>query len=208
MKKIQKIIEFLERRYGANIKKHRWKDPFKVLIGCVLSQRTRDENTERAVNSLFSVAGTPQQMVKIPLKRLEKLVRASGMYRQKAQRIKEICRILMNEYGGKVPRTREELMQLPGVGLKTSGVVMCYGYRKPLIPVDVHVEVCSKRLGLVPKNAKPEEIEKKLEKIVPENKRHLMNLGFVEFGKEICRTRNPRCDACPIRRLCKKSLNL
>lgn len=207
MKKMQKIIDFLEKKYGPKIKEHRWKDPFKVLIGCVLSQRTRDENTEKAVDNLFSAARTPKEMVKISLKKMEKLIRTSGMYRQKARRIKDICRILLKEYGSKVPRIREELMKLPGVGLKTSGVVMCYGYDKPLIPVDVHVEVCSKRLGLVPKNAKPKEIEERLEKLVPEDKRYLMNIGFVEFGKEICRTRNPKCDVCPIISLCAKDIN-
>lgn len=204
MKRIDKIIEFLEQRYGRYVKEHsvHKSNPFQVLIGCLLSQRTRDENTEVAINNLFSVAKTPSEILKIPTKKLEKLIKPAGFYRQKAKRIKQICKIVLEKYNGKVPKTREELMELPGVGYKTADVTLCYGFKKPTIPVDVHVFVTSKRLGIAPKDGDVEEVRLALEKLVQENKRYIVNIGFVQFGREICRTRNPKCKICPIERLC------
>jgi len=200
--KIKLVIDFLKRKYGKNIKHRLSYDKFQLLIGTLLSQRTRDENTVLASRRLFSVAKTPEDILKIPEKELEKLIKPAGFYRQKAKKIKKICKILIDKYNSKVPHTREELLSLPGIGFKTADVVLTYGFGKPTIPVDVHVEVCSKRLGLVDKRAKYEEIRKNLEKLVPEKERFLINLGFVQFGKEICRTYRPKCKECELNKIC------
>ena len=209
MNKIKIILNFLERKYRKNINKHLGKnlDIFKILIETVLSQRTRDENTDKAVSQLFSVADTPEKIFKLPIKRLQSLIKPSGFYRQKAKNIKKICKTILKKYNGKIPKTREELLKLPGVGWKTSAIVMMYGFNKPTIAVDVHVEVCSKRLGLVSKDAKTPEIEKTLEKLISINKWYIVNLGFVMFGKEICKPVNLLCikDSrnCPFSSFCK-----
>jgi endonuclease-3 len=195
MNKIKIILDFLERNYGKNISVSRLsnKEIFKLVVETILSQRTRDKNSEKAAKHLFADAETPKQILKLPMKKLQSLIRISGPYRQKAKRIKQISKIILEKYNGKVPNNREELMELPGVGYKTSAIVLMYGFKIPSIAVDVHVEVCSKRLGLVSKTAKPQEIEKELEKLIPKNKWSIVNLGFVLFGKEICKPVNPLC---------------
>ena len=118
--------------------------------------------------------------------------------------IKRICKTLLEKYGGKIPRDRSSLMALPGVGPKTADVTLCYALGQPCIPVDVHVNRISKRLGLVEERAKPEEVGAKLQKIFAKRDWHLINRGFVLFGREICLPRNPRCDLCPLNTLCKQ----
>jgi endonuclease-3 len=201
--KAEKLVSFLKNRYAVKIEKHRKRnaDVFQTLISCVLSQRTRDQNTAKASKRLFSMADTPEKIVKLPGKNLEKLIRSSGPYRQKAKRIKEISRIILGKYGGKIPRDREKLMSLPGVGFKTADITLSYGFGVPTIAVDVHVSVTANRLGIV-YSKDVEMIRKGLESLIPEKDRYIVNIGLVEFGKEICRTRNPKCDICPISDIC------
>jgi endonuclease-3 len=201
MKKVKKLIGFLEKRYGyPEIGKT---SNFKLLISTVLSQRTRDENTYKASRQLFSVARTPKTLYKLPLNKIEKLIRPSGPYRQKAKRIKEISRIVLEDYKGRVPRTREGLMRLPGVGYKTADIVLSYGFGVPTIAVDTHVNRIPKRLGIVNKKAGVEDVRKKLENNIRGKERFLVNLGLVRFGQEICKPVNPRCRECPLKKICK-----
>lgn len=202
----KELIRFLKRRYGKRIKEMiRKEEPFKLLITTILSQRTKDENTRRASENLFSKVSTPEEILDLNEKELEKLIKPSGMYREKARRIKEVCKILLKKYNGKVPKTREELLKLPGVGFKTSNIVLSYGYGKPVIAVDIHVEVISKRLGLVSQDASVKEVENVLEELIPIKDKWIINLGMVQFGKEICITRKPKCYVCPLNRICPYS---
>jgi len=203
-RKAKVLLEFLRRKYKRYVENHvaRKEGPFKLLIATILSQRTRDENTAKAARKLFSLASTPEKMLKLDEKTLETAIKVAGMYRQKAKRIREVCRILLRDFKGRVPDRREELLKLPGVGFKTSDVVLCYGFGVPTIPVDVHVEVFSKRFGLVNEKAGYEEIRKTLERLIPERDRYLVNLALVKFGKDVCRTRNPKCEMCEIKEYC------
>ncbi len=202
--KIQRVLEFLKKRYGKKIEERMDRNPdlFELLVTTVLSQRTRDENTSLASERLFSVVTSPEGILKLEDNELEELIKPSGTFRQKAKRIKEMSRVLIRDYRDSFPRKRSELLTLPGVGFKTADVVLSYGFGKPVIAVDVHVEVCSKRLGFVRKEAEYEEIRASLEKLVPEEERFLVNLGFVNFGREICRTRNPKCVECELNDVC------
>ena len=196
------LISLLQERYGEEIS-HEWeRDPFKVLVSCVLSQRTREENTEAASRALFEVASTPAQLVALPEHKLRALIKRVGFPKQKAKRLKEISKILLQRYGGKVPKKIEELVKLPGVGPKTANVVLCYGFGIPCIPVDTHVNRISRRLGFVPADAKLEEVEPVLRSIFPRSEWRVLNLGLVLFGREVCLPRNPRCTQCPLARLC------
>lgn len=197
------ICRFLKGRYKNHLLnlKNWHNSNFQLLIATILSQRTRDENTEKAASNLFRVAGTPKAILRLSNKKLQQLIKPSGFYRQKAKKIKQVSRIILEKYKGKVPGTREKLLELPGVGYKTADVVLCYGFGKKTIPVDVHVAVCSKRLGLT-ENSEPEKIRIDLEKIVPERCKRIINLGFVNFGREICLTRNPRCGICELKKIC------
>ncbi|MFN4132812.1 MAG: endonuclease III domain-containing protein, partial [Candidatus Hadarchaeales archaeon] len=127
---------------------------------------------------------------------------------QKAQRIKEISRIILEKHGGKVPADRNLLMELPGVGPKTADVTLCYGFGEPTIPVDTHVNRISRRLGLVQEKAKIEDVGPTLEKIFPRKDWRLVNRGLVLFGREICLPRYPRCHLCELRRVCKTGRKL
>ncbi|MBI4176912.1 MAG: endonuclease III [Candidatus Aenigmarchaeota archaeon] len=201
LNKIRKTI--LEYDAIRNKKYHVAGDAFHVLIGAVLSQRTRDENTDKAAKNLFSVVSHPGEIIKMRAKRLERLIKPSGFYRTKAKNIRKICEILVNDFGGNVPKDREALMKLPGVGFKTADIVSLYAYGVPTVPVDVHVDVVSKRLGLVGENAKYEEIRTTLENMFDEKEIPRINSGMVEFGQRVCLTARPKCYMCSLVRVCK-----
>lgn len=198
---IPEIVNRLKEKYGEVSYSNK---PFKVLISTILSQRTRGENTSLASKKLFSKFKTPREIAHSDEKEIQSLIKASGFYRVKAKRIKKVSQILMEKFKGKVPQNMEDLLSLPGVGRKTANCVLVYGFQKDAIPVDVHVAVVSKRLGLVD-NDKPTSVEKQLQEVIPKKHWRELNKLLVEFGKEICRTRNPRCYDCFIMEFCDYS---
>jgi endonuclease-3 len=195
-----KIIERLKKIY----KRGEFSDtPFRVLITTVLSHRTKDEKTAKARGRLFESLPTVESVAEAPLPQLEELIKDVGFYRVKAQRIKQIAQIIKSKFAGKVPSTEEELLSLPGVGRKTVGCVLAYGFGKAAVPVDTHLHRVSNLLGIV--NTKTaEQTEEELKKIVPKTLWIELNELFVKFGKDICRVRRPRCSLCPIRELCPR----
>lgn len=181
------------------------KDPYRVLVRTILSQRTRDENTDQATNNLFSKYKDIYEVADAPTEDVEELIRCSGFYRVKAGRIKEVSRILIDQYGGEVPNNIKELLELPGVGRKTANCVLVYAFEEPAIPVDTHVHRISNRLGLV--NTKdPEDTEKELDNFVPEDIKILLNDLMVQFGQNICKPISPQCEICPLDELCDKNI--
>lgn len=203
MASAKKIIEIIEKLKGSKLTalEHYQRDPFVVLISTILSQRTRDENTIKATNKLFSVYKTPEEIAKAPLEKLEEIIKEVGFYKVKAKRIKEVSRIIAEKYNNSVPDNIKELLKLPGVGRKTANCVLVYGYNKHAIPVDTHVHRISNRLGLV-KTKSPEETEKELIKIIPKKYWRELNSLFVKFGQIICKPINPRCNECPLANIC------
>jgi len=183
-----------------------WSTPFKILVACLLSQRSRDENTEAVARKLFSKADTPQEIARIPIRKLQPLIRSSRTYRQKAKRLRQICKLLIEQYRGKVPRTREQLMELPGIGYKCADIILMNAFGIPAIAVDTHVYVVGKRLGLAPPAANVEEVKQSLEKFFPKPKWKFINLGMVNFGREVCIARKPLCvidrNNCPFNSFC------
>lgn len=198
--KIVKIIKTLKRFYDLRVFEKR--DPYRVLIRTILSQRTRDENTDEATSRLFKEYPTIKDVAEAPIKRIEELIRPAGFYRVKARRIKEVSRIILKEYNGRVPSKLSDLLELPGVGRKTANCVLVYAYGKAAIPVDTHVHRISNRLGLVDTRT-PEDTEKRLKEIVPMECWIELNDLFVQFGQDICRPINPRHEECPIKEYCK-----
>ncbi len=211
---IKKLVKFLKNKYGKRIRNFRSsnREIFEVLIKTILSQRTRDENTDRAAFALFSRANTPEKILKLTNKELERLIKPSGPFRQKAKRIKSVSRIILEKYKGKVPKTREELMELPGVGFKTADVVLMYGHGIPSIAIDTHCNRVPKRIGLVDKKANVEEVKQVLESLIPKKDWYIVNMGLVQFGREICQPIRPKCEICPMSKYCnyyqKKLSNL
>jgi endonuclease-3 len=176
-------------------------NPFRILIGTILSHRTRDENTTRATENLFSKYTTPQELARASPASVRRLIRPSGFYNMKTKNIMRVSRQLVEEFGGRVPDTEEELLKLHSVGRKTANCVLVYAFNKPAIPVDTHVHRISNRLGLV-KTTKPEDTETELVKTVP--KRYWLELNdlFVRFGQTTCKPIGPKCSSCTLRPWC------
>ena len=180
------------------------RDPFKVLISCILSLRTQDKTTGPISLKLFEVADTPQKLARMPLNKIQKIIRPVNYYITKSKRIKEISKILIKNYHGKVPDNFDELMKLKGVGKKTAAITMVYGYKKAdYIPVDIHVFIISNRLGWV-KTKNAEQTMDDLMKIVPKKYWHDLNDLFVLHGQNICTTVSPFCSKCAILKYCPR----
>jgi endonuclease-3 len=201
MKNIPVIIKLMRKSLGETKATVERENHFQVLISTVLSQRTRDENTERASERLFSRYRNAKQLSLARVKDIERLIKPSGFYKVKARRVKEISKILVEKHKGKVPHDFGELISLPGVGRKTANCVLVYAYRLPAIPVDTHVHRISNRIGLV-KTKTPEKTESELVKTIPRKYWVDFNDLFVKFGQRICQPRKPLCWKCPIVRLC------
>jgi len=178
-------------------------DPFKILVATVLSLRTKDETTAKAANRLFQVAKTPQELLKLTEEEIASLIYPVGFYRRKAKQLKEIAKILVEKYGGKVPDDLEELLKLPGVGRKTANLVITEAYGKDGICVDTHVHRISNRLGYV-KTKTPEETEMALREKLPKKHWREINELLVALGQTICHPTSPKCSECPINELCPK----
>ncbi len=202
----EEILRILAATYGTRPWNwHTRQTPFQVLIGTVLSQRTRDEKTDQAARALFSRYPSPEMLAVAPVEEIANLIKPSNYYNTKALRIKEISSIIVEKHAGKAPDTIADLMQLPGVGRKTAACVMLYGFRKPALPVDTHVHRISNRIGLI-QTQTPEESEEELWKVVPEKYIMLYNEFMVKHGQKVCRPISPLCPKCPIVELCEYGL--
>jgi len=176
--------------------------PFSILIGTILSARTKDEATTKAVKALFLKYKNPKELAKAKTKDVEKIIKSIGFYHVKSQRIIEVAKIIDKKYKGIVPDDLDTLVQLPGVGRKTANCVLVYAFEKPAIPVDIHVHRISNRLGLV--NTKnPEETEQELMKKIQKKYWIDINDTFVMYGQNICKPISPMCDVCKIKKNCK-----
>ncbi len=175
---------------------------FSILIGTILSARTKDETTTIAVKKLFSKYKTPRALARAKIRDVEKIIHSIGFYHVKARRIVEVAKIIDTKYGGKVPNNLDELVSLPGVGRKTANCVLVYAFDKPAIPVDIHVHRISNRLGLVDTKT-PEETEQELMQKVPKKFWLNINDTFVMYGQNICKPISPLCDVCKIKQHCK-----
>ena len=179
------------------------RDPFRVLIACILSLRTQDTTTGPASDRLFAAAAAPETMLRLTPRQIERLIYPVGFYRTKARVILGICRDLLARFQGRVPDTIDELLVLNGVGRKTANLVVTMGYGKPGICVDTHVHRISNRLGYV-KTRHPEDTEMALRAKLP--RRHWIGYNdlLVSFGQNICTPISPHCSRCPVATLCRK----
>ncbi len=178
-------------------------DPFKILIACLLSLRTQDKNTEKASNSLFAVATTPKEILKIPIKKLEKLIFSSGHYKKKSRILQSVSKEIIERFHGKVPSTETELLSIKFVGRKTANIVLNFAFGKAVLPIDTHCHRIPNRLGWV-KTKNPEQTETELGRILPKEYWMDFNGIFVQFGKEICQPISPKCSQCPVSEFCEK----
>ena len=180
------------------------RDPFRVLISCLLSSRTKDTTTEEASKKLFSLASSPQGLAQLAVAEIEKAIYRVGFYRVKARAIKESCHTVVEKYQGKVPQSLEELLKLKGVGRKTANLVISLGFNKPGICVDTHVHRISNRLGYVKTNS-PAQTEQALRTKLPKEYWIIFNSLLVPMGQNICTPISPKCSICPIERYCDQA---
>ncbi len=179
------------------------RDPFRTLISCILSLRTKDATTAAASGRLFERAHTPQAMARIPVRELERVIFPVGFYRTKAKVVRGICADLIANFGGRVPDEIDALLTLKGVGRKTANLVVTEAFRKPGICVDTHVHRISNRWGLV-KTTTAEKTETALRAVLPRRYWIEYNSLLVAFGQTICHPTSPWCSRCPIERACPR----
>ena len=179
------------------------KNPYLVLVSCILSLRTKDKTTIEASNRLFKVARSPQDMIKLSKSRIEKIIYPVGFFRNKAGVILDISRRLISDFSAKVPSTLDELLSLKGVGRKTANLVLGLGFATPAICVHTHVNRIPNRLGWV-KTDESFETEKELELVFPKKNWIELNTVLVAFGQNICLPVKPHCCVCPVEKYCRK----
>lgn len=179
------------------------RDPFRILISCLISLRTKDQVTHEASSRLFRLARTPRGMADLPVSRIARTIYPAGFYRTKARTIKELSRRLIQRHGGKVPDDLDTLLTLKGVGRKTANLVVTMAFGKPGICVDTHVHRISNRLGIV-KTKTPEQTESALRQILPRRHWIYYNDLLVSFGQNVCKPISPLCSNCPVSDLCPR----
>jgi endonuclease-3 len=179
------------------------RDPFRLLVACVISLRTKDEVTAAASARLFAVASTPERVAALRRERIARLIFPAGFYNTKAKQIQAIARLIAAEHEGRVPPDRDVLLTFPGVGRKTANLVLGLGFGIPAICVDTHVHRISNRLGMV-RTTTPEETEHALENVLPKRLWIEINDLLVTFGQNVCQPVSPWCSRCPVAPRCPR----
>ncbi len=198
-------VETLEKLYPDAICSLEYKDPFQLLIATRLSAQCTDKRVNMVTPDLFREFPTAEKMAKGDIKRVEQLIKTCGLYKTKAQDLMGISKMLIENYGGEVPDTIEELTKLPGVGRKTANLVCGDIYGKPAVVTDTHfIRICN-RLGFV-QTTNPLQVEKEMRKLLPEEKSNDFCHRTVLFGRDICTARKAKCEECPLEGFCPKKL--
>jgi endonuclease-3 len=204
MRALAREIEGLELPAVEKISEEQADEPFQILIATLLSARTQDATTHAASTRLFTRARTPRTLARVPIREIERLIYPVSFYRNKARHVKACCELLSTRFGGRVPRTMEELVTLPGVGRKTANLVMILAFKsQDNICVDTHVHRISNRLGWV-RTSTPDETEQALYRATDQRWWPLINLYLVTWGQNICRPISPRCGECAIAKPCPR----
>lgn len=178
-------------------------DPYRILVGTILSARTKDETTAEACKRLFARAGSVKRLAALSVDEIETLIYPVGFYRNKARHLSELPAALREKFGGVIPRTVDELVQLPGVGRKTANLVSAAAFQEDAICVDIHVHRIMNRLGYL-RTETPFETEMTLRKKLPRKYWQSVNSLFVAFGQHLCRPVSPHCSRCPVADYCNR----
>lgn len=201
---IAEVLEILSELYPEPRTALEHRNPFELLVATILSAQSTDAAVNKVTPALFQRCPTPEAFQDISQEELEGYLRTLGLYRSKARYLREACRILVEEFDGEVPRTRQELMRLPGVGRKTANVVLSGAFGVPAIAVDTHVFRVSRRLGLADGD-NVDDVEQQLMERIPRELWSKAHHWLIFHGRETCTARNPRCDRCPLAHICLSS---
>lgn len=199
--KINDFFQRLEKNNPNPSTELNYYDSYTLLIAVVLSAQATDESVNKATKNLFLFAKNPKQMIDLGESKLKELVKTIGLFNSKSKNIIKLSKILLELHNGMVPKTREDLEKLPGVGRKTANVVLNVAFGIPTIAVDTHVFRVSNRTGLAT-GKNPLEVEKKLDKVVPENFKQQAHNLLILHGRYICKSRKPNCVNCKVNDLC------
>lgn len=179
-----------------------FRSDFECLVAIMLSAQTTDVSVNKVTPTLFAHFSSPESLSKATLEEVERDIHSLGMYRTKAKSLLLLSQKLIQEYGGNVPKAKEELVSLPGVGNKTAGVFLLERANIPAIPVDTHISRISMRLGYASKNQNPVQIEAKLETSFPKSEWIFLHHSLIAFGRNVCLAKNPRCEECAFHKYC------
>lgn len=179
-------------------------NPFELVIAVALSAQCTDVLVNKVTKTLFQKYKTPEDYLSVPLEELQQDIRSIGLYRNKAKNIQKLSKMLIEEYGGEVPKDRDELVKLPGVGRKTANVVVSVAFGVPAIAVDTHVERVSKRLGICRWKDSVLEVEQTLMKKVPKEDWSVTHHRLIFFGRYHCKAQRPQCESCPLLDMCRE----
>ncbi|MBP3968466.1 endonuclease III [Bacillus sp. WL1] len=179
-------------------------NPFELVIAVALSAQCTDALVNKVTKNLFQKYKTPEDYLSVSLEELQQDIRSIGLYRNKAKNIQKLCRMLLDDYNGEVPKDRDELTKLPGVGRKTANVVVSVAYGIPAIAVDTHVERVSKRLAICRWKDSVLEVEKTLMKKVPMDEWSVTHHRMIFFGRYHCKAQRPQCEECPLLEVCRE----
>ena len=200
-RRAREVMRILRRSYpdARCMLDHR--SPYELLVATILAAQCTDRKVNEVTASLFRKYRTPEELAGADLRTLEREIRATGFFRQKAKSVMGCCEAIARKHGGRVPGTMEEMLELPGVGRKTANVVLGECFGKPGIIVDTHFRRVAGRLGLT-SNTDPDKIEADLDALVPLRDRTLFSHVITFHGRQICEARKPKCGQCPVSRLC------
>lgn len=205
--KVKDIIMKLKQEYPQAKIALNFENPFQLLIATILSAQCTDERVNKVTQELFKKYPDAQAFANAPLEQIAEDIKSTGFYQQKAKYIKETCKILVEKYGGEVPKNMEALLELPGVARKTANIVLANGYGiVEGIAVDTHVARLSQRLGLV-KAKDPQKIEKELLEIVPREEWFIFPLLLQAHGRKVCLAKKPKCEECVLKDICDAYLS-
>ncbi|MFP4019969.1 MAG: endonuclease III [Halanaerobium sp.] len=205
--KVEELVELFSEHYPEPGTALNFETPFELLIATILSAQTTDIQVNKVTKDLFKEYNSPENMLELSQKELEKKINSIGLYRNKSKYILKTCRILIEEFGGEVPQTRKDLLKLSGVGRKTANVVLANAFFKAAFPVDTHVFRVSKRLGLSSgKNV--EQTEKELTELIPKKYWIDFHHWLIDHGRALCKAQNPDCENCFASGLCRYYKNI
>lgn len=203
-KQVQYVLDEMEKMFPDAHCELVHSNPFELLIAVVLSAQSTDALVNKVTKNLFKKYKTPEDYLAVPLEELEQDIRSIGLYRTKAKNIQKLCRKLIDEYGGEIPKNRDELIKFPGVGRKTANVVVSVAFQIPAIAVDTHVERVSKRLGICRWKDSVLEVEETLMKKIPKERWSKAHHLLIFFGRYHCKAQSPKCDVCPLLDICRE----
>ncbi len=199
---VEKIFQIFKKHNPNPTTELVYKNNFELLIAVMLSAQATDVSVNKATKDLFKVANNPKSMYALGLTKLKTYIKTIGLYNTKAQNVLKTCKLLIDEYGGHIPQSREELVKLPGVGRKTANVILNTAFGEPTIAVDTHILRVANRIGLV--HAKTTlEVERQLEEVIPAKYKHNAHHWLILHGRYVCKARTPDCGECIIKSYCQ-----